>query len=63
MQWLEQGLQVATADADGCVKVWELRTGAQRLAFSAGQAAATQVCFDASGQARCSPRACGNHPM
>jgi hypothetical protein len=43
---------VASADAGGCVKVWDLRTGAERLSTATGSASAAGVAYDASGQAR-----------
>jgi len=43
---------VASADAGGCVKVWDLRTGAERLSAATGSASAAGVAYDASGQAR-----------
>ncbi len=43
---------MASADAGGCVKVWDLRTGAERLSAATGSASAAGVVYDASGQAR-----------
>jgi len=38
-----QGHEVASADAGGCVKVWDLRTGAERLSAATGSASAAGV--------------------
>jgi hypothetical protein len=44
-----QGDTVASSDADGVVKVWDIRMVTERLSIQTGNLPANKCAFDASG--------------
>ncbi len=44
------GTQLASTDADGCVKLWDTRMVAEIMTIQTGKHAANKCCYDRSGQ-------------
>lgn len=50
MTWDVCASQLASCDADGCVKLWEPRTGTERYSVDVGPHPANKLAFDRAGE-------------